>query len=298
MLAKADVLIENLQTDTMKHLGLNYENVKKNNPKIVYGSITGYGAKGAWKDKTAHDLLVQALSGMTWLNGNQDQPPIPFGLPVVDLFASTHLVQGILAALIRKGKTNEGSHVEVSLIESAIDFQFEVLTTHLNDGGKQPKRSSINNAHTYLGAPYGIYKTKDGYMTLAMGSILELGNLLKCEGLHQYVNPKSWFDNRDEIKGILAKHLIKKTTKSWLDILEPADYWCADVFDMNRLIEHEGFTGLEMVQEIIQQNGEIFRTTRCPIRIDEQLLFSKKGVPRPGEDNKKIDREFQLRIDR
>jgi len=83
------------------------------------------------------------------------RPPtsVPFGLAIADMFAGAHLAQGILACLVRRGVTGEGGRVEISLMESILDYQFEVLTTHLNDGGLLPQRSAVNNAHAYLGAP-------------------------------------------------------------------------------------------------------------------------------------------------
>ena len=153
LIRHADVIIQNFRPGVIQRLGLDYDSVAAINPRIVYGSITGYGTTGPWKDKPGQDLLVQSLSGLAWLNGNADQPPTPFGLAVADLMTGAHLAQGILACLVRRGIKGIGGHVEVSLLESVLDLQFEVLTTHLNDGGKDPHRSSVNNAHAYLGAP-------------------------------------------------------------------------------------------------------------------------------------------------
>lgn len=294
LITRADVLIENFQPGTMEKFGLSYEHVKKLNPRLVYGRISGYGEEGPWRDKADQDILVQALSGLTWLNGNQDQPPTPFGLAVADMLAAAHLVQGILACLIRRGQTDSGDLVEVSLLESILQFQFEVLTTHLNDGGKQPNRSKINNAHAYLAAPYGIYETKDGYIALAMGSVVRLGELLECPSVAAYTDPKTWFSHRDEIKQLLADHLLTRTTKEWLSILEAGGYWCADVYQWDRLLMHDGFKVLNMVQEVHRLNGSSMKTTRCPIRIDGKKLVSAKGAPCLGEHNEDIDSEFFL----
>jgi crotonobetainyl-CoA:carnitine CoA-transferase CaiB-like acyl-CoA transferase len=182
--------------------------------------------------------------------------------------------------------------VEVSLLESILDFQFEVLTTFLNDGGQLPRRSAVSNAHAYLGAPYGIYATADGYLALAMGSIATLGRLLDCESLHVWSDPKSLFDHRDEIKRVLGEHLHTRTTAEWLAILEPADVWRADVLTWRELIEHEGFRALDMIQEVSTPDGLVLRTTRCPIRIDGEILRSGRGAPRLGEHNESIARDF------
>ncbi len=292
LIEKADVLIENFRPGVMEKLGLGYEEVKQINPKIVYGRITGYGTEGPWKHKPGQDLLVQSLSGLPYLNGDADQPPVPFGLAVVDILTGAHLVQGILACLIRRGKTQQGGLVEVSLLESILDFQFEVLSTYLNDGGASPSRSKVNNAHAYLGAPYGIYQTKDGYLALAMGSVVRLGELLACEALLAFTDPKDWFNRRDEIKQILVDHLKERTTKEWLAQLEPADYWCADVLNWDQLMEHEGFKALDMLQDIGRPGEQKMTTTRCPIRINGQLLKFSKGAPRIGEHNETIETEF------
>jgi crotonobetainyl-CoA:carnitine CoA-transferase CaiB-like acyl-CoA transferase len=294
LLRSADVVIHNFRPGVMERLGCDYDSVININPHVVYGEITGYGNTGPWRHKPGQDLLVQALSGLPWLSGNAEDPPMPFGLAVADLFTGAHLVQGILACLVRKGVTGRGGRVEVSLMESLLDFQFEVLTTHLNDGGKLPQRSAINNAHAYLGAPYGLYTTADGYLALAMGSIARLGELLECSELTVYRAPECLFQQRDEIKKVLADHLKARTTGYWLAILEPADVWCADVLTMQSLMEHEGFKTLDMVQEVARPGCEPMRTLRCPLRVDGQLLKSDKGAPRLGADTETIRREFLL----
>src|SRR5690606_25579587 len=138
---------------------------------------------------------------------DEGQGPVPMGLAVADLAAGAHLVQGVLACLVRRGVTGEGGQVEVSLLESLLDLQFEVLTTHLNDGGQPPERSAVRNAHAYLGAPYGIYETADGYMAVAMNPVTRLGELIGCEALTAYNDEKTWFTQRDDIKATLAEHL-------------------------------------------------------------------------------------------
>jgi len=294
LIAQADVLIQNFRPGIMERLGFDYESVRQLNSRLVYGEVTGYGKVGPWRNKPGQDLLAQSLSGLAWLNGNADQPPLPFGLSVVDLFAGAHLVQGILACLVRRGVTGQGGYVEVSLLESILDAQFELLTTFLNDGEKLPERSAVNNANAYLGAPYGLYATKDGYISLAMGSVPRLGELLGCEALLRFSEPKTWFEERDAIKRILAEHLKTQETKSWLSILESADIWCSDVFTWPALVQHEGFQVLDMQQEIRSRNGTVMKTTRCPIRIDGEVYKSSNGAPGIGQHSAEIIKEFSL----
>jgi CoA:oxalate CoA-transferase len=289
LIAKADVLIESFTPGVMEQLGLDYASIKNINPKLVYGSLTGYGKDGPWAEKPSMDLFVQCVSGMTWLNGDADHPPLAFGLPVVDLLTGSQLVQGILSLLVRRGRTQKGGLVEVSLLETALDFQFEVLTTHLNDGGLLPTRSSFNSAHAYLGAPYGIYETGDGHIAISMGSILQLGKLIQCQELLNYSNEQEWFTKRDEIKEVIAKHLKKNKTIIWIDALEAGGYWCADVYSWDQLINHEGFKVLDMIQEVGQTKTTIFKTTRCPITINGERLTSQKDAPSLGENSNLVD---------
>ena len=298
LLTHADVMIQNFRPGVIEKIGLGYDTVRGLNPRLVYGEVSGYGSAGPWRNKPGQDLLVQALSGLPWLNGDAAQPPVPFGLAVADMMAGAHLVQGILATLLRRSTTGLGGKVEVSLLESVLDLQFEVLTTYLNDGGKPPERSAVNNAHAYLGAPYGIYATADGYLALAMGSVLRLGQLLDCPSLATYTDPASLFEQRDEIKAVLVQHLKHKSTQHWLTILEPADIWCADVLTWDRLFAHEAFRSLNMIQAVsgppAGRPSAVWRTTRCPIRIDGELLTSPLAAPRIGEHNQILEEEFDL----
>lgn len=296
LIAQADVLIENFRPGVMEKLGLDYATVSKLNAKLVYGTVTGYGRDGPWKGKPGQDLLAQSMSGLCWLSGDGDGAPVPMGLAVADLTASAHLVEGLLACLVRRGVTGRGGRVEVSLLESILDLQFEVITCHLNDGGALPQRSAEGNAHAYLGAPYGVYPTCDGYLSLAMGAVPRLGELLDCPALLAYSDPKSWFSKRDEIKSILKEHLRTQTTAHWLGILEPADIWCAEVMSWGQLRATEGYRALDMEQEVLCPQGTPMQTLRCPIRIDGQVFKSPKGAPSIGQDNAAIRSEFGIKF--
>jgi crotonobetainyl-CoA:carnitine CoA-transferase CaiB-like acyl-CoA transferase len=294
LIARADVMIQNFRPGVIERLGLGYDAVRELNPRLVYSAVTGYGSTGPWRDKPGQDLLAQSLSGVTWLSGNAEQGPVPIGIAVADILAGCHLAQGILACLVRRGITGKGGLVEVSLLESVLDFQFEVITTHLNDGGKLPQRSELNNAHAYLAAPYGIYRTADGYLALAMTPIPRLGELLGCEPLRAYADPKSWYTERDAIKVVLAELLRGETTAHWLSILEPADVWCADVLTWPRLFASDAFKALDWVQQVSRPNGASLHTSRCPIRIDGAVLKSAKASPKVGEQSEQIRAEFDL----
>jgi CoA:oxalate CoA-transferase len=292
LIARADVMTHNFRPGVMERIGLDYERARALNPRLVYGEVSGYGRTGPWKDLPGQDLLAQSRSGLLWLSGAADAPPVPFGLAVADILCGTHLVQGILAALVRRGRSGRGAYVECSLIESILDFQFEVLTTHLHDGGQAPPRAPRYNAHAYLAAPYGIYPTGDGHLALAMGSVPRLGELLEIPALEKITRVADWFSRRDEIQELLAARLRTSPTRHWLGLLDPHDIWCSDVLDYRRLLRHEGWRVLQFAQTVRRSAEVEVRTTRCPIRIDGQALYSAKAAPRVGESNAAINREF------
>ncbi len=294
LIKQADVMIENFRPGIMKKMGLDYESVKTLNPSIIYGTVTGYGSTGPWIKKPGQDLLIQSISGLTWLNGDDGQPPMPFALSIADSYTGIHLAEGIMACLLRRFTTKQGGHVEVSLLESVLDLQFEVITTFLNDGHQKPKRSSYHNAHAYLGAPYGIYKTADGYIALAMGSVTELGALLECPALSQYADSQDWFTKRDEIKELIGNHLICKTTDHWLAILETGGYWCSDVYTWDKLLQSGQFNELNLLLNVKRPGGEDLLTTRCPIRFGGEPFLDNTHAPSLGEHTRQIIEEFGL----
>lgn len=295
LLTQADVLIQNFRPGVIKRLGLDYEAAKEINPRLVYASISGYGEEGPWVGRPGQDLLAQARSGLMWLNGDEGQGPVPFGLAVADMLAGAAAAQGILAALVRRGITNKGSHVETSLLEALVDFQFEVLTTHLNDGRRLPKRSEFRSAHAYLAAPYGVYPASDGYLAIAMMPIAKLAPLLETDTLAPFIDdPRTAFEKRDEIKRLIAARIAEKTVDEWLAILEPADIWCARVLNWEELLKSEGFATLDMLQTVTRADDVSITTTRSPLRINGQRPKVARAAPRIGENNKEIREEFGL----
>lgn len=294
LITKADVVMHNFRPGVMERIGLDYETVKQIKPDVIYAEISGYGVEGPWKDLPGQDLLLQAVSGLTWLSNNNDESPTPMGVAVVDIMAGTHIAQGILAALYQKVTTGEGALVQVSMLESILDFQFEVLTCYYNDGRQLPVRGAVNSAHAYIAAPYGIYKTNDDYIALAMTNIPTLATLLECEPLKDFINSNDWFAKRDEIKLILAGHLKTRPVAEWLNILEKADIWCAPVMDYDELVKQEGYRSLEMEVTVKTSNGLSVTTTRCPIKVDGELLAAGKGAPLLGEHNEEIERRFGI----
>lgn len=294
LIAQADIMTHNFRPGVMEKIGLDYETVHNINPRIIYGVVSGYGPVGPWATKPGQDLLIQSLSGFSWLSGNQNDGPVPSGLATSDIFTGAHLVQGLLAALVQREKTGQGACVEVSLLESTLDIQFEVLTTYLNDGEELPQRAQKGNAHAYVAAPYGVYKTTNSWLALGPIPITTLAEVLQFELPPEFQDPQSWFEKRDSIMKYLSVIFETHTTEHWLRVLENNDLPAAAIFDYQTLLNHPGYQVLKMDQLIETKDGKTLRTTRCPIRIDGKRIFSRKSAPKAGEHNASINREFGL----
>ncbi|WP_291148367.1 CaiB/BaiF CoA transferase family protein [Flavobacterium sp. UBA7680] len=292
LIEKADIMTHNFRPGVMEKIGLDYTTTLTINPKIIYGTITGYGDKGPWAKKPGQDLLLQSLSGLSWLSGRKSQGPVPFGLAVADLMCGNHFVQGILAALLKRAKTGKGVLVEVSLLESILDVQFEAITSFLNDGGQQPERGDIKgSAHAFLSAPYGVYKTQDDYISLAMGDLIFIGNTLGVD-LKKYTEKHLWFEKRDEIRILLADKLAEQKADYWLELLQKQGIWAGKVLNYETLDQQSFVNELQLKQTVKNSDGKTLVTTRSPIQLDSEILSSTKAAPKVGEDNLAIHEQF------
>lgn len=289
LIRKADVMTHNFRPGIMEKAGLSFQDVQQINPRIIYAEISGYGKKGPWQYKPGQDLLLQAITGLAYTSGNAAHPPMPFGLSIADYQAGAQLVQGILAALIRRQKTGKGAWIEVSLIETLLDFQFELLTTYYNSG-KEIRRSTISNGNPLLGAPYGLYKTQDGYLAIAMMDIAILAKAIGAADLEMYTQDHA-FSDRDQIKVLLTAHLQTGTTASWLEKLHAEDLWAMEVLNWKQMETQEAYRVLDMEQSILM-NGKEMITTRCPIRINGKTFRSALAAPELGAQQESILNEL------
>jgi crotonobetainyl-CoA:carnitine CoA-transferase CaiB-like acyl-CoA transferase len=289
LIKRADVITHNFRPGVMEKYGLDFNSVKQINPSIIYATISGYGNEGPWKDLPGQDLLLQAISGLTYTTGNLEDAPVPFGLSIADYICGAQMVQGIIAALIRRQKAKQPALIELSLLESILDFQFELLTTFYANK-KQPKRSAVSNGNPLLAPPYGIYKTGDGYIAIAMTNLDVLASAIDCLAILQYKQEHA-FVERDAIKDILTAHLITHATLYWLEKLHHHKIWAMNVLDWRQLRAQDGYKQLRMEQSIDLGNGKHFITTRCPIKINGTYLQSPVKAPALGEQNELFQNE-------
>jgi crotonobetainyl-CoA:carnitine CoA-transferase CaiB-like acyl-CoA transferase len=164
--ARADVVVENYRPDVKHRLGVDYETLSRENPRLVYASISGFGQEGPYRDRPGYDQIVQGMSGLMWLTGTAESAPLRVGIPIGDLLAGYFAAMGILTALLEREVSGRGQKVETSLLEAltgSLSFQ---AAKYVNTGEVPPP---VGNHHP-LTAPMGVYRAKDGFFNLAVGN--------------------------------------------------------------------------------------------------------------------------------
>ncbi|MFI7063696.1 CaiB/BaiF CoA transferase family protein [Kribbella sp. NPDC050124] len=286
LVARADVLIHNFRPGVMERLGLGYDAARALNQGLVYAAASGYGADGPWASRPGQDLLAQSVSGLAWASG--DDRPVSVGLSIADHLMSCHLAQGVTALLVRKARTGRGGLVETSLLEGALDLQFELITTRLND----PAATSSCGPRM---APYGLYPTADGYLAIAITPVDRLGRLLGADDLAAYGDSDRWRTERAQIERLIAQRLATAGTGHWLELLTAAGVPCAPLQTLDELLASPEFTSIEMTQTVerppAEPGGAPLELTmaRSPIRIDGEILRSRLAAPRLGAQGRLRD---------
>jgi crotonobetainyl-CoA:carnitine CoA-transferase CaiB-like acyl-CoA transferase len=276
IIGASDVLIENFRPGVMTRLGLDYDTLHAKFPELVYVASTGWGQTGPYLTRPGQDLLAQAISGTSYINGNADDPPMATAVGVADFTAGFHIVIGALAGVFRKQQSGQGQRVDVDLLSSLMHLYIQEYAVFLNGGGA-PQRSSSDIPSAYLGAPYGYFETSDGYIAIPMNPIGKVAELIGVEG-YEGVTDTQIMEGRDKVREDLAKGFIRKTTQEWLDILLAEDIWCAPVNDMEDAEHDPQIAENNMIVEWEHPVAGKVRTTGIPFRLSE----TPGGVFRPA----------------
>lgn len=286
----ADVLIENFRPGVMERLGLGYETLAERNPRLVYCASSGWGQTGPYVSRPGQDLLVQAVAGVGYLNGDADGPPQGVGVGIADFTAGFHIVYGVLAALYARERTGRGQRVDVSLLNSILNLHIQELSLYLNGAGL-PVRSRSNIPGAYLGAPYGFYETADGYIAIAMNPINTLARLAGIEGYEDH-HESQIMEGRDQVRADFQKGFLNKTTQEWLDILLAEDIWAAPVNDYAAVERDPQIRENEMIVEWEHPKAGTVRSVGIPVKYSETPGEIRRPAPLLGEHTEEILREF------
>ena len=227
IIKSSDVLIENFRPGVMDRLGLGYEALSAKQPELIYCASSGWGQDGPYEARPGQDLLAQSIAGVLMLNGTADDPPVPVGIGLADLTAGLHIVIAVLMALYERSRSGKGQRLDVNLLNSMLHQTTQELTLYMNTL-REPQRSAAGIGHPYVGAPMGVYKTKDGYISIAMMPVGKIGELVGVSGFEGN-DSRNVTANRDDVKRKLEKGFAQKTTSELMDIFMKADIWAAPV---------------------------------------------------------------------
>ena len=241
MVRRADVVVENFAPGAMDRLGLGYEALSAVNPRIVYGSGSGYGLTGPNRDYPAMDLTVQAMAGVMNITGFADRPPVKAGPALCDFFGGTHLYAGILTALFERERTGKGRLVEVSMQEAVYASLASSLGLHYASDGKAHPRTG--NRHGGLAeSPYNVYPTRDGHIAIICVGEIHWQSLLKAmhrEDLSadtRYASLKSRVEHMDEIDAMVGAFTAQHDKQPLFELLMRHRVPCAPVRDLDEVV--------------------------------------------------------------
>lgn len=288
----SDIVIENFRNGVMERLGLGFEEMKKANPKIVYGNISGFGAEGPYKDRPAYDVIAQAMSGIAMMNGEDGGPPVKVGTSIGDMIAGLNLAVGVLAALREAERTGQGQRVEVSLVDALISSLMMDHVKYLYDG-TMPHR--VGNRYREW-SPYGIYPAKDGYYALGVGTekfyttlardVLQHPELLddeRCQSHNRRI------EHREVTEDLLNDWGKSHTVKEVCAVLDAAGIPNAPVNSIREVAEDPHFTEYRnMFPQYMQPElGEV-RVTNLPLRFPEGEEVPLEPAPAFGAQTEEM----------
>lgn len=300
LLAEVDVVVTNYRPGTLDKLGMGYEDARKINPKIVYCEAIGYGSSGPYAKLPGQDLLAQSLSGFASIVGpDQDGRPVAGGIYVVDMYSSMLLTVGVLSAYISAKETGKGQKVEVNLLNSGIHMQSQEIAYYLNTG-KKPQRPKHYSGHYLQEAPYGIYKTRNGWMSFATNmvdnaewKIQTMSEILEVDNLREVMpDRKAMLEDRDHIHDVLEAALVKQDTEYWIEKFQAVGFWCAKVNDYEDVAKDPQVIHNGIIKEIAHPVAGSFKAIGTPIEMSETPPTIRRTAPGLGEHNDEILRSL------
>ena len=291
LIEQADIVVENFRPGVMERLGYGYAALKKINPKIIYCSASGWGSDGPYLKRPGQDLLVQSVSGAIMTSGKKSDGPVALGTALCDQVNAFNCVYAILAALYFREKTGIGQEIQTNLLSSAIAFQMQDYFT-IQNLGVQFERPESGIGHPGNPAPFGTYKTKDGYLAIAMNPFDTLVEALGDPSLLVYNDKQVLFDKRDEIYYRIQAVTITKTTEEWLTIMLEYDLWVAQVNNQAAVANDPQVIHNNTFVNIQHPKAGNLKVTNIPFTMSETPGAITRPSPMIGEHGPEILKEL------
>ena len=296
IIKKCDVLVENFRAGNLKQYGLDYESIKKINPKIIYCSITGFGQNGPYASRGGYDYLVQAMGGIMSITGEKKGLPTKIGVGVSDIITGLYATISILSALRFRDQTSLGQHLDISLLDSQVSWLSYVAQSYLISGNI-PDR--IGNDHPSI-VPYQTVKAKDGLMVLAIANDRQFKNFCQFSGLYdlcensKFKSNSSRVKNRKELNKIIGKTILKKTITEWVQGLTKINVPCGPINNIKQVFDDPQVKSRKMkinMKHKKSKTGKI-NIVGSPMNFSVSKIRYKKTPPTLGEDTKKFLNRF------
>jgi len=287
LIARSDVVVANFRPGAMERLGLGYEDAKRVRPDVIYASASGYGSDSPIRDLPGQDLLIQALAGVAWLTGRAGQDPVPVGAAVVDQHGGALLAMGILAALLHRERTGEGQRLEVAMVQAAFDLMTEPVVYAANGANLERPREAI--ADTFHSAPYGVYRSADGYAVISMTPVSTLLDALGEPALGGGLDdPAVAFTKRNEIRAALGAVVARHTTADLVQRLRARHIWCAPVQTIDEALADPAVLHLDPFLEIDHPTAGRVKALKHPVRYGAGEPELRRLPPDVGEQSREI----------
>ncbi len=286
----ADVLVENFAPGVMERFGLGYEELKKENPALIYCSLSGFGHTGPYRTRRGFDLVAQAMSGIMTFTGTAGGPPTKCGPPLSDITAGILAAMGILAAYAHRLKTGEGQRVETSLFEAALVQTYWQAAIALATGAA-PR--AMGSAHP-LNAPYQAFEAADGWIVIGGANQKNWLRTLEALGAPELAEDPRFRANADRMANLaaleaeLARRFRTKLAAHWLARFEAEGVPCGPVYDMVQALNDPQTTAREMVVEVKHSTLGPVKTLGLPLKFSQTPGKVRKGAPFYGEHTREV----------
>jgi len=252
LVARADVLVENFRPDVKTRLGIDYDALSRINPRLVYGSISGFGQDGPYRDRPGYDQIAQGMGGLMSVTGLPGQGPVRVGIPIADLTAGLFLAQGILVALLERERSGQGQWVHTSLLQAMVTMMDFQATRWLMDGVAPPQ---AGNDHP-TAIPTGVFKTMDGHINIAASGQRMFRRLCKALGIEpladdpRFREPAERSRNRHELTVEVERVLSQRASSAWVEILNAQGVPAGPILNMKEVFENEQIKHLRMAEPV------------------------------------------------
>ena len=300
----ADVIVENFRAEVKHRLGIDYDSVRAINPRIIYGSISGFGQTGPISKRAGVDQIAQGMGGLMSITGLPGQGPVRVGIPIADLTAGMYLAQGILLALIECGQSGEGQWVHTSLLEaqiSMLDFQAARWLIDEDVPGQ------AGNDHP-TGIPMGAFKTADGAVNIAAAGgrlwtrFLEVADAQELADHPDYVSAKLRSQNRAALNEVIGGIMAKRTSQDWIESLSEAGVPCGPINSIDQTFAEPQVRHLSIAQPMHHPAKGVVNVVGQPVHLERtpQPPKIRKATPDVGGNTDEVLAELgydQARID-